>query len=193
MRRAAVSIGLFLCAAGLFPYTLEIFGAFPLVISDAPEESVVYKAGAIGVGFSTLDNDKTFGVAVTGLIYTPFTAESTAGNGSEIAALFKAPVGFHLSIGCSVLPFETKIPGFFFPVTISLHTKMDNLRPNVHLDLGISTTLGAKFVRKRFSGFVRMEAFFDVYRLSIPEKGSAVTSGPNVFGLIPQAGFGITF
>jgi hypothetical protein len=192
MHKLILAFSLLLCGAPAFPLTLELFGALPVVANDASESPITYLGGAAGIGLTSLDQEDTFGVTVTSVFYAPFKAESPAQeSGAALGDLFAIPFGVHVSLGCSVLPFETISGEFSFPVTVGLHTKTDLLKNETHLDLGVSTTLGIKISRATFSGFLRAEVFFDMYRIIFPVEGKVTAAGPNVLGFIPQAGIGI--
>ena len=181
-----------LICARSFALTLETFASFPLVISDISELPITYKANALGLGVTTLEGDAEFGLMAAGTIYLPYAAESlrkTGGNVSGVENLFLVSLGFHLSLGCSVLAFRTKT--LFFPITVAFHTKIDFLQPETHIDMGIAMAAGIKFPLRRINFFARAELFFDMYRIAIPPKGKAKTMGPNVFGITPQAGLGL--
>jgi hypothetical protein len=181
---------LLFCARS-FALTLEAFAAFPLVLSDVSELPITYKANALGFGVSTLEGNAEFGLTATGVIYLPYTAESlrkTGGNVYGVENLFLVSLGFHLSLGCSVLVFNTK--SLFFPVTISFHAKTDFLQTETHIDMGIAAAMGVTHPFWRMNFFARVEIFFDMYRIIIPQKGKLETMGPNVFGVIPQVGLG---
>ncbi|MDR1786534.1 MAG: hypothetical protein LBR23_08785 [Spirochaetaceae bacterium] len=193
MRKILIGAWVFCCAAALFPYTIEVFGALPVVISDVSDVSFTYLSGGVGAGFTTLDGERTFGVTVTAIAYMPFSAEFTAKDGElPRSALAAAPVGMHLSLGCSVLPVDAITGAVSFPVTVSLHGKADFLQGEAHVDTGVAAAGGIKITGGRFSGFARMEIFFDIYRLVFPQGGGFSTAGPNVFGLTPHIGAGFT-
>jgi hypothetical protein len=126
-----------------------------------------------------------------GMIYVPHAAESirkTGGDVHGVENLFLVSLGFHLSLGCSVLAFRTKT--LFFPITVAFHSKFDFLRPETHIDMGIAMAAGIKIPLWRMNFFARAEMFFDIYRIAIPSKGKMRTMGPSVFGVTPQVGLG---
>lgn len=180
-----------------FGISVEIFGAVPMVLSDVSDEPAVYKSGGAGIAITTLERDAAFGLTATGIAYSPFFAESIKKAGSNqadrhgVPEIFFLPFGFHISLGCSVLPFETRT--IFFPVTVSFHSKMDYLKSEAHIDMGIAAAAGVKYQVKRVNFFARAEIFFDIYRIVIPFGGKLETKGPNVFGVTPQIGIGFTF
>ncbi|GMO53301.1 MAG: hypothetical protein Pg6C_19650 [Treponemataceae bacterium] len=180
-----------------FGVSVEIFGAVPMVVSDISDEPAAYKSYGAGIAITTLERDATFGLTAAGITYSPFFAESIKKAGAAkadrhgVGEVFFLPFGFHLSLGCSVLPFETRV--IFFPVTVSFHFKTDYLRTETHIDMGVAAAAGIKCQVKRVNFFVRAEIFFDIYRVVIPFRGKLETKGPNVFGVTPQAGIGFTF
>jgi hypothetical protein len=196
MKKAFLAIILAVLSQGVFPFSLELFTAFPFIVSDISEYPAVYKATAVGIGITTLERGATFGLTAWGIAYSPYSAESLKREGSGlpdqrgISEVFMLPFGFQLSLGCSVLPFETKT--VVFPVTVSFHSKTDFLKSETHIDMGIAAAAGIKYQLKRWNFFVRAEMFFDMYRIVIPYRGKLDTKGPNVLGIVPHAGIGFT-
>jgi hypothetical protein len=197
MKKTFLTVTLAFLSSGAFALSLELFTAFPFVVSDVSENPAVYRATAVGIGVTTLERDATFGLTAWGIAYSPSYAESVRKEGSDepdrhgVSEVFLLPFGFHLSLGCSVLPFETKTVRF--PVTVSFHFKTDFLKSEAHIDMGVAAALGIKYQVMRLNFFARAEIFFDIYRIVIPYRGKLDTKGPNVFGVVPHAGIGFTF
>jgi hypothetical protein len=193
-KKITAVIAVCIASASLYCITFEFFAAFPIIISDVSALPVTYQSSAFGIGVTTLEDEQTFGITVTGLAYVPFDAQLIKENDAGkygVSELFLLPFGLHFSIGCTVLPVETNT--VYFPITVSFHSKTDFLKTETHIDMGVAAAAGIKVVINRFNIFARAEVFLDMYRIIIPYQEKLDTAGPSVFGVTPQVGFGITF
>jgi hypothetical protein len=197
---AVVGALLLFLSSNAFATQFEIFGAAPIAFSDVRNFQMSSVGGGLGIGFTSLNPGKSFGVTWNGIVYYDVTERIDAMHSGHSLPFPQnlVPNGLDFSLGITLAHLKTSRVAF--PLTLALHSQVALLDGTTQFDFGASGTFGVAFLGKRSSFFIRSLFYFDFSQVlwvheNITnkeehfgfEKGDKLRS----FGIMPQIGFTI--